>query len=313
MKILVALGGNAILKPREKGTQKEQLLNVQAAANELAKLVQHGHRISITHGNGPQVGDIVLLYELAKQVLPQMLLDVCGAQSQGMIGYLLQQSMDNALSRIGVKVPTVTLLTQTVVDRNDPAMSNPTKPIGPFYTEKQAQTLVKEKGWQVRQDSVRGYRRVVASPDPEFVVESKEIKELFDLGFTVIHSGGGGIPVVREDDGTLRGIEAVIDKDLTASLVASLLDVDLFLILTDVEKVYLNYGSPNQRALDKLTTAECSRYQMEGQFAAGSMAPKIEAARRFVTSSSGKKVIITSLERATEALAGKAGTVISEN
>ena len=312
MKILVALGGNAILNPKEKGTEDEQLANVQLTSEELAKLVEEGHQISITHGNGPQVGDIILLYELAKQVLPPMPLDVCGAQSQGMIGYLLQQSLDNALKRRGIDVPIVSLITQTLVDENDPAMSNPSKPIGPFYTEQEANELARENGFTVKQDSIRGYRRVVASPNPEIVVESKIIKKLFDLGFIVIHSGGGGIPVVKKEGkgGSVKGIEAVIDKDLTASLVAAFLEVDVLLILTDVEKVYLNYGKENQTALEKLNLDQCDAYQRAGQFSAGSMGPKIEAARRFVASS-GKKAIITSLEKALEALDGKTGTMIS--
>ena len=319
MRILVALGGNAILKPNEKGTEDEQLLNLQATSDELAELVARGHRISITHGNGPQVGDILLLYELAKQKLPPMPLDVCGAQSQGMIGYLLQQSIDNSLRRRGLDFPTVTVLTRTVVDANDPAMLAPSKPIGPFYTKKQADELRKEKGWSVKRDSVRGYRRVVASPKPIHVVEEKMIRELFDLGFIVIHSGGGGIPVIRERDGNLRGMEAVVDKDLTAALIAALLEVDIFLILTDVEKVFLNYGRHDQTAIDSLTASECLKYQSEGQFAQGSMAPKIEAARNFVLSSKNhqkagmnkRSAIITSLGNALDALDGKAGTLVS--
>ncbi len=310
MKILVALGGNAILKPKEKGTEAEQLFNVQVTTDELARLVGQGHHISITHGNGPQVGMVVLLYELAKHAIPPMPLDVCGAQSQGMIGYLLQQCMDNSLKKRGLNFPTIALLTQTVVDKNDPAMHHPTKPIGSFYNKRKAQEMKEENGWAVKQDSIRGYRRVVPSPIPKAVVEARAIKQLFDMGYIVIHSGGGGIPVVRARNGAFRGIEAVIDKDLTASLIASLLGVDVFLILTDVEKVYLNYGQKNQTAMDNLTLRECTKYQKQGQFASGSMGPKIEAARRFVRSSK-KKAIISSLEGALSALEGKTGTAIS--
>ena len=312
MKILVALGGNAILRPKEKGTEKEQLLNVQATTDELARLVDQGHHISITHGNGPQVGTIELLYELAKGTVPPMPLDVCGAQSQGLIGYLLQQSMDNSLKRRGINVPTISILTQTIVDKNDPAMRHPTKPIGSFYDKREALEMKDENGWHVKQDSIRGYRRVVPSPEPKAVVEGKVIRHLFEMGYIVIHSGGGGIPVIRTRSGALRGIEAVIDKDMTASLIASLLRVDVFLILTDVERVYLNYGQQNQTALSHLTVRECAKYQRQGQFASGSMAPKIEAARRFVKSSK-KKAIITSLEGALSALEGKTGTAISYN
>ncbi|MDA4112105.1 MAG: carbamate kinase [Thaumarchaeota archaeon] len=312
MKILIALGGNAILKPEEKGTEKEQLFNVHATTDELANLVDQGHHISVTHGNGPQVGTIVRLYELAKRSLPPMPLDVCGAQSQGMIGYLLQQCMDNSLKRRGLNVPTVSLLTQTIVDESDPAFDRPSKPIGSFYNKRKAQQLKAENGWRIEKDSNRGYRRVVASPNPKTVVEAMTIKKLFDLGYIVIHSGGGGIPVVRTRNGSLRGVEAVIDKDLTASMIASLLHVDVFLILTDVEKVYLNYGSTDQIGLDKLTVPECVTYQKEGQFATGSMAPKIEAARRFVLSSK-RKAVITSLDTALLALKGETGTVITYN
>jgi carbamate kinase len=208
----------------------------------------------------------------------------------------------------GLQVPTVALLTRTIIDKGDPAMKNPTKPIGPFYSKEDA--AQHEATWHMKQDSVRGYRRLVPSPLPKLVVERDIIKKLFDAGYIAIHSGGGGIPVVRLDDGTLSGIEAVIDKDLTASLMASYLQVDLLLILTDVEQVYLNYGTKNQIALDKLTVKDCERYQREGQFATGSMAPKIEAARRFVLESPKSRAIISSIKRALEALDGKAGTEI---
>lgn len=310
MKILAALGGNAILNSREKGTEEEQLKNLQVTSNELARLVEAGNQIAITHGNGPQVGDIFLLYELAKDTIPRMPLDVCGAQSQGMIGYLFQRSLGNALTRRGLNFSTVTLVTQTIVDSSDSAMVNPTKPIGPFYTKSEAEELERIYGWRIWEDSNRGYRRVVASPRPKEIVEARIIKELFEMGHIVIHSGGGGIPVVRNKDGTLHGVEAVIDKDMTASLMARVLDVDIFLIITDVPQVYLDYGTNNQRALRQLSIDECSKFLKEGQFAEGSMAPKIEAAMQFVNSSR-KKVLITSLEYVSQALRGNAGTTIS--
>lgn len=310
MKILAALGGNAILNSREKGTEEEQLKNLQVTSNELARLVEAGNQIAITHGNGPQVGDIFLLYELAKDAIPRMPLDVCGAQSQGMIGYLFQRSLGNALTRRGLNFSTVTLVTQTIVDSSDSAMVNPTKPIGPFYTKSEAEELERIYGWRIWEDSNRGYRRVVASPRPKEIVEARIIKELFEMGHIVIHSGGGGIPVVRNKDGTLHGVEAVIDKDMTASLMARVLDVDIFLIITDVPQVYLDYGTNNQRALRQLSIDECSKFLKEGQFAEGSMAPKIEAAMQFVNSSR-KKVLITSLENVSQALRGNAGTTIS--
>lgn len=310
MKILAALGGNAILKSREKGTEAEQLENLRFTSDQLVQLVQAGHQIAITHGNGPQVGDIFLLYELAKDTIPKMPLDVCGAQSQGMLGYLFQQAMDNALRRSGMAISIATIVTQTIVDKNDPAMLNPTKPIGPFYSKKEANHLKMINGWQVLKDSNRGYRRVVASPRPKEIVEAKLIKDLFDRGHIVVNSGGGGIPVIRQDDDTLRGVEAVIDKDLTASLMASILGVDVFLIITDVDHVYLNYGTKYQRALQKLSVVECSKYLKQNHFAAGSMAPKIEAVMEFVKRS-GKRAIITSLENVSQALEGNTGTTIT--
>ena len=313
MRILVALGGNAILKHRDSGTSQEQLTRLADTANQLIKLVLDGHHISMTHGNGPQVGDILLLYELGKKTLPSMPLDVCGAESQGQIGYMFQQSMSNALKRAGLNIPIVTVLTQTLVDANDDALKNPTKPIGPYYNASQAEALRKEKGWTMVNDNGRGFRRIVPSPNPVSVVESRIIKELFDMGVITIHSGGGGIPVVCEKDGSVHGVEAVIDKDLTASLMAIALQVDLFLILTDVERVFLNYGKPNEVPLDKLTTSECEKHMAEGQFPSGSMGPKIEAAKRFVLGSAkGRKAIITSLDRALDALSGKTGTLVTD-
>lgn len=309
MKILAALGGNAILRSREKGTEAEQMENLRFTSDKLAQLVQANHTIAITHGNGPQVGEISLLYEIAKGTIPKMPLDVCGAQSQGMIGYLFQQAMDNALKRKGIDLRTATVVTQTIVDEKDPAMLNPAKPIGPFYSESEAKHLEKINRWKILKDSNRGYRRVVASPRPIEIVEAKIIRDLFNSGYIVINSGGGGIPVVRHCDGTLQGVEAVIDKDLAASLMASVLDANVFLIITDVDHVYLNYGTRHQEALKTLSLDECSKYLEQGQFAAGSMAPKIEAAMQFVKRS-GKKAVITSIENVPTALEGTTGTTI---
>lgn len=310
MRIVVALGGNAILRLGQKGSEAEQLENLRFTSDQLVQIVQAGHRIAITHGNGPHVGNIFLLYELSKDTITKMPLDVCGAQSQGMIGYLFQQAMYNALRRKGLEIAISTIVTQTIVDKNDPAMRKPTKPIGPFYSKSQAERLEKINGWTILKDSNRGYRRVVPSPKPIEIVEAKTIKDLFDKGHIVINSGGGGIPVVKSDDGSLQGLEAVIDKDLTASLMASFLDADIFLIITDVDHVYLNYGTASQEALKELSMDECLGYLEQGQFAAGSMAPKIEAAMEFVKRS-GKKAIITSLENVSQALEGSTGTIIS--
>jgi carbamate kinase len=311
LKILVALGGNAILKQKERGTAEEQLSNVRNTAKQLAQLIIRGHHIAISHGNGPQVGDILLKNELAKATLPPMPLDVCGAESQGMIGYMLQQSLDSELRAAGLSKPVATVLTQTLVDPGDQAFRAPSKPIGPFYPDSEVPELRSERKWTIINDSGRGYRRVVPSPYPIQIIESDTIKRLFDNGVIVIAAGGGGIPVVFSENGKqLKGVEAVIDKDLTASLLATKLGVEILLILTDVDRVSLNYGKPNEKRLEKLTIADCEKYLSEGQFPPGSMGPKIEATIRFVQAG-GKAAIITSLEHASKALDEQAGTIIN--
>ncbi len=312
MKVLIALGGNAILRRGEKGTAEEQIAHVRNTAEQLVWLVSEGDQIAITHGNGPQVGDILLKNEMAKEMLPPMPLDVCGAESQGMIGYMLQQAMDGALRAKGIRTPVVTVMTQTLVDRADPAFGHPTKPIGPFYSEAEATRLRAEKGWTVINDSGRGYRRVVPSPTPVEFVEGEVLKSLFESGVIVIASGGGGVPVTRDDSGKMAGVEAVLDKDRSAALLASLLGVDVLLILTDVDKVYLDYGKPSARPVTRMSLEECKGYLAAGQFPEGSMGPKVESATRFVEAG-GKKSIITSLSTAKEALAGRAGTTISRD
>jgi carbamate kinase len=310
MKILVALGGNAILQRKQTGTAEEQLANIRRTSYQLVDLFKHGAKMTITHGNGPQVGDILLRNELSKGVLPPMPLDICGAESQGMIGYMLQQSLDNELKMAGYNISIVTVLTQTIVDKDDPAFGKPTKPIGPFYSEKEAEKLRVERNWVMIDDAGKGYRRVVPSPKPRSIVEAYAIKKMFDEGFLILHSGGGGIPVIRKDDGSLAGVEAVIDKDLTASLIASLLKLDVLLILTDVERLALNYGKPDQMYLDSLSVGDAKKYLKDGQFPPGSMGPKVEAGVGFVESG-GSKAIIASLNQAEKALEGRAGTMIS--
>lgn len=312
MKILVALGGNAILQHGEKGSAAEQMANVRKTCVELVRLIMKGHHIAITHGNGPQVGDILLKNEIAKNSLPPMPLDVCGAESQGMIGYMIQQSMYAELISAKLDRSVATLVTQAKIDINDPAFNDPSKPIGPFYTEVEASKLREENGWTVVNDSGRGYRRVVPSPNPIAIVEEPVIKQLFDAGAIVIAAGGGGVPVVRtrEDGGDLLGVEAVIDKDHSAAILGLSLEAEILLILTDVEKVSVNFGRPDERKLDKMSVKECERYLAEGQFPAGSMGPKIEAAVRFVKGG-GRMTIISSLEHAIEAIEGRAGTVVT--
>lgn len=310
MKILIALGGNAILKRTSGGTAEEQLADIRRTSKQLVELLLAGHRIAVTHGNGPQVGDILLKNDLARATLPPMPLDVCVAETQGMIGYMLQQSFYNEMKSSGLELPVATVLTQTVVDPNDPAFKNPTKPIGPFYSAAEASKLKKAKGWSIVNDSGRGYRRVVPSPNPVSIVEEKVIKEMFNSGTIIIAVGGGGIPVIRDhNSGSLHGTEAVIDKDLSASLLATTLGVDVLLILTDVDGVFMNYGESNQRLLTRMNVEECMRYLGQGIFPAGSMGPKVEASLRFVVSG-GKAAIIASLERAKDAIEGKTGTTI---
>jgi len=309
LKTLVSLGGNAILKHGQRGTAEEQEANVQNTARHLAALLRKGERIAITHGNGPQVGNILLQNEIAKDKLPQMPLDICGAESQGMIGYMLQRALRGELE--GTKIPVATIVSQTLVDAEDRAFKNPTKPVGPFYTAKEAQQLRESKGWHIISDSGRGYRRVVPSPTPLDIIEKETIIRLFETGTVVISVGGGGVPVVREKNGRLRGVEAVLDKDRTAALLAKTLGVETLLILTDVEKVYVNYGKPDQRALDRMTVEDCRKYLAEAQFPEGSMGPKIQSAVSFLTDSPKGRVVIASLEMAEEALKGTAGTTIT--
>ncbi|MCK9307081.1 MAG: carbamate kinase [Methanoculleus sp.] len=307
--VVIALGGNAILRHRETGTAEEQFANVRRASRRIAEIASDGYAVVITHGNGPQVGDILLKNEIAKEILPPMPLDVCGAESQGMIGYLLQQSMHEALLAAGLDCPVATVLTQTLVDGDDPAFKNPEKPIGPLYTAMQAKRLQEEKGWRVVQVPGQGCRRVVPSPRPVAFVEEQAILRLFMAGVIVIAAGGGGVPVVAETEGTLRGVEAVVDKDYTAALLARLIGAGDLLILTDVEHVALNYGRPGRQDISEMTVDEAREHLAAGQFPPGSMGPKIEAAIGFLEAGGGR-VTIASLERAADALAGRAGTRI---
>jgi carbamate kinase len=306
-RVLVALGGNAILRRENKGTAEEQFANIRRACGHLVGIIRQGNKLTITHGNGPQVGDILLKDELAKGRLPSMPLDVCGAESQGMIGYMIQQSLRNELRRVGLDLQVATVLTETVVDGGDPAFKNPTKPIGPFYTAAEAARLEGENGWHLVEDSGRGFRRTVPSPTPLSIVQGKMIGELMDLGVIVIAAGGGGIPVTAGAEA--RGLEAVIDKDLGAAILAKMVNAQVLLMLTDVENVFLDYDKPGRRPINKMTIQECKGFLEQGQFPAGSMGPKVESAVRFLESG-GERVIITSLESAEEALAGRAGTTI---
>jgi carbamate kinase len=304
-RVVVALGGNAILQPKQAGTAENQFDNIRDTCAQLASLIDKGYQLVITHGNGPQVGNVLLQNEEAKAKVPPMPLDICGAQTQGFIGYMIQQELQNLLPGRNVG----TLLTQVLVDANDPAFQNPAKPIGPFYTEKEADRLRGDKGYALVEDSGRGWRRVVPSPHPKAIIEKELIQSLLEKDALVIAAGGGGIPVVRDEKGKLRGIEAVIDKDLAGQRLAMDLRADIFLILTDVEGVAINWGKPNQEFLGRLSAAEARQLMAQGQFQVGSMGPKVQAAAGFVEQG-GEISVIASLAKAADALAGKAGTII---
>lgn len=311
-KIVIALGGNALQSGKGPATAEAQLEVVKNTCERVAEISEMGYEIAVVHGNGPQVGRIVMASEAAKDVTPAMPFDVCGAMSQGYIGYHIQQSLKYALNKHNRGVPVVTVSTQVIVDENDPAFENPTKPIGPFYDEAEAKALAEEKGWTVKEDAGRGWRRVVASPKPCEIVEIDAVRQLWDKT-VVITCGGGGIPVIEKMDGSLEGVAAVIDKDFAAELLAEKVEADMLIILTEVEKVAINFNKPNQEDLSQMTLKEAARYIEEGQFPAGSMLPKVEAAMKFVRKYPAKKAIITSLDKAVDALNGETGTVITFN
>jgi len=307
---VIAIGGNALIKGKQHQTVPDQFATAAETCAHIADIVQQGWRVVITHGNGPQVGFILLRSELASHVLHTVPLDSCGADTQGALGYMIQQLLGNRFRKAGVEVPVTTVVTQVIVERDDPAFQNPTKPIGPFYDEEKARVQEREQGWAIVEDSGRGWRRVVPSPIPREIVELRAIKALLQGGFVVIGVGGGGIPVVRDGNGDLHGVEAVIDKDYASSLLASDIDADLFLISTAVDKVYLNYGQPDQVPLDHMTVDEAKRYLEEGHFPPGSMGPKIEAVIQFLEGG-GKEALITSPENLARALREETGTRIT--
>lgn len=309
-KVVVALGGNALMKKGSPATAEAQLAVVQETVEYLAEMSRLDYELAIVHGNGPQVGNIVLASEAAADVVPPLPFDVCGAMSQGYIGYHIQQALRFALKKRSRDVPVVSIITQVVVDKDDPAFNDPTKPIGPFYTEEEAKQIAAEKGYIVKEDAGRGWRRVVASPVPQRIVEFSCLSELWSTTI-VIAAGGGGIPVIEKPDGSLEGIAAVIDKDLAAARMADDIGADILMILTEVEKVALNFNQPNQEDLDQITVQEAEQYIAEGHFAPGSMLPKMQAAVDFVKNNPGKKAIITSLSKALEALNNKTGTIIT--
>ena len=304
--MLLAVGGNSLIRAGEKGTIAEQRANAQRTAAQIVGLIRAGYRIVLTHGNGPQVGAELLRSERGASQVPGLPLDVCGASTQGEIGYLLQQSLDSELQLAGLHVPVATVLTQCLVSPDDPSMKHPSKPIGPFYSRADAEERRRLFGWEIVEDAARGYRRVVPSPDPIDIVELEVIRDLVEQGVLVIACGGGGIPVVWSN-GKLQGVEAVIDKDRASALLASHLGVDLFVISTDTDFVYLDYKKPTQRPLRKVSAAGLAEYAKAGHFPPGNMGPKIESALRFLRDG-GKEAIITSCENLCQAVAGTVGT-----
>lgn len=311
-KLVIALGGNALQEAGKPATAQAQLEVVEKTSEYIADIVERGYEVIVAHGNGPQVGRIVIQNEVASVSTPAMPFDVCGAMSQGMIGYHIQQGLSKVLRHRGINKNVVTIVTQVVVDKDDPKFKAPSKPIGPFYTEEEAKAIAAEKGYTMKEDAGRGWRRVVASPLPVEIVELDAVKTLNDAGFVVVTVGGGGIPVVRNEAGDLEGVAAVIDKDLASEKLARDMDADALVILTAVEKVSINFKKPDQKDLDRMSAAEAKQYIKEGHFAPGSMLPKIEAALNFVESKPGRIAIITSLDKAVDAIEGRAGTTITE-
>lgn len=308
-KVVIALGGNAI--QAGDGTAESQQKAIAETAVQLAEIIKLGYQVVITHGNGPQVGNILLQQIKAdSKQTPAMPLDTCGAMSQGMIGYWLEKEMDARLRAEGINKEVAAIVTRVEVDPKDPAFENPTKPIGPFYSEEEAKKIMEETGAVFREDAGRGWRRVVPSPKPVKIMEYKIIETLIENGYIVIAAGGGGVPVYREE-GKIVGVEGVIDKDFASQKLAELIDADILLVLTKVETAYINFKKPGQEALREITAKKAREYVEQGQFAQGSMLPKVEAAIAFAESKPGRKGIITSLDKGLDALLGKTGTVIT--
>ena len=307
--VVVALGGNALIREGERGTIHEQFANTRTSVRGIAHCIKKGFEVVITHGNGPQVGNMLLMTELSRGKIPELPLGICVADTEGAIGYMIQQTLVNSLQRECIKKCVVTILTQVIVDKDDKAFENPTKPIGPFFAGDEARKIINDKGWKMVEDSHRGYRRVVASPKPLKIVESESVKRLLESGEIVISAGGGGIPVILKEDETLEGVDVVIDKDLASSVLALDIKASYLMMLTGVDRVYLNYGEPNKRPLDTITIEEAETYMAEGHFPPGSMGPKIQAAINFLKGG-GECVIITAIDKVKESIAGETGTRI---
>lgn len=306
---VVALGGNAISRKDMPDTIANQFRLTRESLSAILPLIKAGYNIAMTHGNGPQVGNAILRVELARDRTPVLPIGICVADTEGGIGYMIAQSLQNRLLREKIERAVATIVTQVVVDRNDPAMANPTKFIGQFYTEEDAKRFAAERGWTVKQDGDRGWRRVVGSPQPQRIVEGEVIRAMVEDGVIAIAAGGGGIPVYIEDDGTYEGVDVVIDKDRASAVLGHAIGAEMLLILTAVDRVAINFGKPNQQPLAKITASEARRYLDEGHFPDGSMGPKIDAAIQFIEGG-GRQVLITSIEKAEAALRQQDGTWI---
>ena len=307
--VVIAIGGNSLIKDAQHMSVPDQYAAVVETARHITDLLEHRYRIVITHGNGPQVGFILLRSEHSRGILHQVPLDSIVADTQGALGYQIQQALENEFRRRNLKTSVATIVTQTLVDRDDPAFAKPTKPIGQFYTRAEAEDRMRVEKWAMVEDSGRGWRRVVASPRPVRIIESEVIKHLVKDGYMVIAAGGGGIPVVADDQGNLSGVAAVIDKDLASAVLAEAISADLLIISTTVERVCLNYGKPNEQPLDSMTAAEARRYVAEGHFQPGSMLPKVQACLQFLAAG-GREALITCPAALSAALAGTTGTRI---
>ncbi len=310
--IVVALGGNAITREFEEGNIPQQFENTRRSLTHIINLLKEGYNMVITHGNGPQVGNALIRVEESRHLVPPLPLGIIVADLQGGMGYMIEQCLQNKMHDMGVKRQVATLVTQVLVDKDDPSIQNPSKFVGPFFKKEQVKELEEKRGWIMKEDKGRGYRRVVPSPQPKSIVEKDIIKHLVDMGVVVIAAGGGGIPVYIDHSkhpGWLEGVDAVIDKDLASAVLAKEIGAEELIIVTGVEKVALHFGTPQQVDLDELSVADAEKYMAQGEFPKGSMGPKIQAAINFIKSG-GKKVIITSIEKTGEALKGKAGTTI---
>jgi carbamate kinase len=306
---VVAIGGNALIKKGEESNIYQQFANARETCAKIIKIVEMGYDIVLTHGNGPQVGDSIRRHENSRKTIPPYPLGMCVSETVGSMGYMLQQTMQNTAKKSNVSKDVVTIITQVLVDGNDPSFGNPTKPIGQFFSKTDIEEITRTEKWTVVEDSGRGWRRVVPSPKPLSIVEKDTIGDLLERGKIVIACGGGGLPVIQLENGLLDGVEAVVDKDYASSKLAQQLGIDELIILTGVDKVSVNFGKPDQADLDVLTVSDAKRYLADGQFPPGSMGPKIEAAIEFIENG-GKRAIIASHDKLVEAVQGKAGTQI---